>query len=298
LFRLLAVTAAACWAAGSLAAGLPPYVLEWPKSTGDILVAETATYTLHHYRREADGTLAVQSHPMSIGQMGAGKRREGDLKTPYGIYFIVDRIDTTPLHAKYGSAAFPVDYPNARDRQLGRTGDGIWLHGVLPGTVTPISRDTDGCIALNNDTLDALVPRLKSGSTPLIVTPSLNSTASDDSNRVRDQLKQRVESWAKSLNDGRLSQYLAHYADSFSYQGLNRDDWSVLQFEPLARQDLADATVDKLFIAAEPEEAGLYVSRFLLRLRFTDGTSRAQTKRLYWQRDAAGELYIVAEDET
>ena len=103
---------------------------------------------------------------------------------------------------------------------------------------------------------------------------------------------------AKSLNEGRLSEYLAHYADSFSYQGLSRSDWSVLQFEPLARQDLADVTVDAIFIAAEPDDVDVLVSRFSLRLSFTDGTSRVQTKRLYWQRSDAGELHIVAEDET
>ena len=296
MLRLVAVTAAACLAAGSSAAQWPPYVLAWPEATGDILVAETDTYTLHRYRRDAAGAVSVESYPMSIGQMGAGKRREGDLKTPYGIYFVVDRIDTTPLHPKYGSAAFPVDYPNARDRQLARTGDGIWLHGVLPGTERPIPRDTDGCVALTNDVLVSLVPHVKPLRTPLIVTRKMQPTAEPDA--TRDELEIRVASWVSSLDRGSLIDYLAHYAAGFSYQGLDLEAWSVLQFDELARGDVEGITVSELFIAADAEETGLYVARFTLRVALSDGTARQQWKRLYWRRDDDGALRIVTEDET
>lgn len=276
---------------------MPPFVLQWPEATGDVLIAETNTYTLHHYRRDANGAVSVESHPMSIGQMGAGKRREGDLKTPVGIYFVVDRIDTTPLHPKYGSAAFPVDYPNARDRQLGRTGGGIWLHGVLPGTVRPVARDTDGCVALANDVLDALAPRIQSHATPIIVTREMPDHG--DIAEVRDELNRRVASWAESLEKGALSDYLAHYdAAAFSYQGLGIEAWSVLQFDELAADDVSGVTVSDLFIANTPEETGLYVTRFMLREALQDGTARQQWKRLYWQRDVSGALRIVTEDET
>ena len=297
MLRLVAAAAVACWAAGAVAADWPPYVLQWPQATGDILIAETDTYTLYHYRRDADGAVSVESHPMSIGQMGAGKRREGDMKTPLGIYFVVDRIDTTPLHPKYGSAAFPLDYPNARDRQRGRTGDGIWLHGVMPGTATPIARDTDGCVALANEVLETLVPRMRPHVTPLIVTREIRPR--DDIAAARDELAARVASWAASLGSGVMSDYLSHYdASAFSYQGLGLEAWSVLQFDELAKDDVAGVSVSDLFIAANPEEGDLYVTRFVLRVALKDGTTRQQWKRLYWQRDASGAPRIVTEDET
>lgn len=295
LLRLALVVAVLGCPPASLADDWPPYVLEWPQRVSDILVAETDTYRLYRYRHDRDGAVSVESYPMSIGQLGAGKRREGDLKTPFGVYFVVDRIDTTPLHPKYGSVAFPVDYPNARDRQLGRTGGGIWLHGVLPGTETPMPRDTDGCIALNNAVLNSLAEVIDVQLTPLIVTRRIASVTGRE--RARDELDGRVASWAASLDSGRLTDYLAHYDPGFSYFGLDLDDWSVLQFDALAAEEVAGVTVSDLFSAADPEEAGLYVTRFRLEVTLRDGSSRAQWKRLYWQRDDSGVLQIVAEDE-
>ena len=296
--RVAILAVAFCCPSASSAGDWPPYVLEWPQRIGDILIAETDTYTLHRVRRDRDGSVSVESHPMSIGQLGAGKRREGDLKTPFGVYFVVDRIDTTPLHPKYGSVAFPVDYPNARDRQLGRSGGGIWLHGVLPGTATPIPRDTDGCIALNNAVLDSLAEVIDVQLTPLIVTRQIAPAApATGREAVRDELDGRVASWAASLERGALHDYLAHYDPGFSYLGLDLDDWSVLQFDALAAEEVAGVTVSDLFSAADPDEAGLYVTRFRLEVTLRDGSSRTQWKRLYWQRDDSGVLLIVAEDE-
>ena len=178
---------------------------------------------------------------------------------------------------------------------IGRSGGGIWLHGVLPGTETPIPRDTDGCIALNNAVLSSLAEVIDVQLTPLIVTRRIASATGRE--RARDELDGRVASWAASLDSGRLTDYLAHYDPGFSYFGLDLDDWSVLQFDALAAEEVAGVTVSDLFSAADPEEAGLYVTRFRLEVTLRDGSSRAQWKRLYWQRDDSGVLQIVAEDE-
>ena len=234
---------------------------------------------------------------MSIGRKGGGKQREGDLLTPYGVFFIVDRLDTTPLHAKYGSAAFPLDYPSARDVQLGRTGSGIWLHGVLPGTNTPIPRDTDGCIAINNAALDALAPRLNVHSTPVIVTRSLDNFAADWTAALRDELVAMVGSWASSFLEGRSSAFVEHYAAGFSYRGLDLDAFMVLQSGELTDGDVAQVAHRELFIAADPNENGVFISRFILEIELRDGVRRELRKRLYWQRDAAGAFKVIAEDE-
>jgi hypothetical protein len=51
----------------------------------------------------------------------------------------------------------------------------------------------------------------------------------------------------------------------------------------------------EVLLLADPEEAGLYLSRF--RQRIGDDERTVETiKRLYWQRSADGNLRIVAED--
>ena len=297
MIRPLALATVLLWAAGSAASELPPFVVQWPDTTGDVLIAETDTYSLHRYYRSDDGSLAVDSKPMSIGQNGAGKKREGDLKTPYGVYFVVDRLDTASLHPKYGSAAFPLDYPSARDRQLGRTGSGIWLHGVLPGTVEPIPRDTDGCIAISNSELDALASRIDVLSTPVIVTRSMGLGVEPASPSLRQQLVRAVDRWTASLSDGRLDKLLEYYSPEFSYQGLSLDDFAVLQLDESTSEAVRRISYQDLFIAADPADAGVFVSRFTLAVELKDGGRREQRKRLYWRRDSAGVFRVIAEDE-
>jgi len=86
---------------------------------------------------------------MSIGENGVGKERAWDRRTPLGIYFANEQLDTSRMHDKYGPMAFPLDYPNAWDEVNARTGDGIWIHGVdRNGEVSPLQQRIDQCVAL------------------------------------------------------------------------------------------------------------------------------------------------------
>ena len=78
----------------------------------------------------------VADHYASVGRLGIEKSTEGDQRTPLGVYYITSRLDGHQLTDFYGSGALLLNYPNEYDRRQGRTGGGIWLHGV-PATVTP-----------------------------------------------------------------------------------------------------------------------------------------------------------------
>lgn len=83
------------------------------------------------------------------GKNAGDKKREGDLKTPIGIYtFIEKKKNVDPF---YGPMAFVTSYPNLYDKIQGKSGDGIWIHGVpFSGSRDPFTR---GCVAINNDDL-------------------------------------------------------------------------------------------------------------------------------------------------
>ena len=123
-------------AKGELSSDQPAYVLKLPAAVTTVLIAETGTATLHRYVADEEGLLFRQAQRMSIGLEGAGKEKAGDLKTPLGIYFVMEELDTSNLHEKYGPVAFPLDYPNAWDAAKHRSGSGIWIHGVAPGSGT------------------------------------------------------------------------------------------------------------------------------------------------------------------
>ena len=113
---------------------VPGYLLQLPASVSTVLIAETNTSTLHRYVVTQQGAKLDDESYISVGQNGVGKQRAWDRRTPLGIYFIDEQLDTSKLHDMYGPTAFPLDYPNVWDRQLGRSGDGIWIHGVAAGS--------------------------------------------------------------------------------------------------------------------------------------------------------------------
>jgi murein L,D-transpeptidase YafK len=232
---------------------------------------------------------------MSIGQNGVAKRRSGDRRTPLGIYFVVEELDTSNLHEKYGPAAFPLDYPNAWDAQNARTGYGIWIHGVTPdGGERPV-RDTDGCIALPNEQLLSLKPYLDPLQTPVIVTRTMRMVSEREMDIVRGQLLEALDTWTGSYRVGDWNRYLSMYADEFVYRGMSRDEWFRYRLQTSGSRPIEDFAVDDVLLLADPEEEGLYLSRF--RQQVTEaGHTVTTTKRLYWRESAGGGFQIVAED--
>lgn len=70
------------------------------------------------------------------------KRKAGDKQVPEGIYRVIRRIGTALL----------LDYPNAEDRRLGRTGGGIEIHGGCASI---------GCISLTDVDMQELLVCLR-----------------------------------------------------------------------------------------------------------------------------------------
>ena len=300
-FRLIRSSTAAlllssAGAAAGMADVLPASIIHVPDGLNSVLVAETDESTLHRYYRTDDGAFAHESFYMSIGVNGIRKERRGDRKTPLGVYVITEQLDTRGLNERYGITAFPLDYPSTIDRLAGRTGDGIWLHGVLPGGERRPERDTDGCIALPNESLNELQHHLEAGSTPIIVAASRAATDADARERIRNELEAAISSWRRAQLDGSLDAYLASYADDFRYRGLDLDAFAALRAARFTREKTTRLDVGELLLLADPVTPDLYLARFDVHWETAGGRRFIGSKRLYWQRGADGALRIVAED--
>jgi murein L,D-transpeptidase YafK len=232
---------------------------------------------------------------MSIGTNGVGKVRAWDRRTPLGIYFIDERLDTTRMHEKYGPVAFVLDYPNTWDRKRRRGGDGIWIHGVAPGDVRRPPLDTDGCIALPNDEILALEPNLVPNETPVLIARSMRWTNPDQVEADRSSLSGALDTWVQSFQAGDLHRHLSLYAEDFSYRGMTREEWSAFRTQSLQRAPPREVRIDEVFLLADPDEDGLYLARFRQAVVY-DARTIETTKRLYWRRSEDGDLKIVAED--
>lgn len=275
--------------------GLPAYLLQVPETVAAIFVAETNTATLYRFEVGTTGPEYSDERYMSIGQNGVGKTRAWDRRTPLGIYFVNEQLDTSGLDEKYGPMAFPLDYPNVWDRSNERSGDGIWIHGASPhgGRRPPL--DTDGCIALSNEELLALKDQLMPLVTPVIIARQISWLSSEQIAATRAELAAVLDLWAESRRSGDLHQYLSLYADEFEYRGMDRGEWAGYRLQTVSTTPIREFELQDVLLLADPEDSGLYLSRF--RQIIVDGERTiVTTKRLYWRRTGDGALKIVAED--
>ncbi len=121
------------------------------------IVVDLPGSRLYLFRNE-NGVLKKEKDVfVSIGQRGFGKQREGDRRTPVGVYHIESWLPDQKLPPLYGVGALTLNYPNAWDRFLGRTGSGIWLHGTPPGIYVRPPQSSRGCVVLNNNAMAALL---------------------------------------------------------------------------------------------------------------------------------------------
>jgi len=273
----------------------PAWLLEVPETVTDILIADTGSAMMHRFARAGADIVPIDRRYMSIGQNGAGKERAWDRRTPLGIYFITERLDTSRLHDKYGVAAFPLDYPNAWDRFNERTGYGIWLHGVDHNNPERPPLDTDGCLSLPNDELLKLADRLEPLVTPVIVTREMRWSPPSTIDAVRLEFRQALERWRRSLEDGDLVTYLSLYADDFRYRDMDMAEWSAYRLNVFAARRLDAVRLDDVMLVADPEANGLYLSRFTQTLATAEGNVTT-TRRLYWRRESDSEWKIIAEE--
>lgn len=152
---------------------------------------------------------------IAVGKEEGDKQVEGDNKTPEGIYFAQELIDGKTLPAKYGPFAIPINFPNSVDRSLGKTGYGIWLHGVEQDARIEEAKVTEGCVAFYNADIIALTKWLKPQQTIVMISDGGGVNRPEDLKEVTKLTK----SWMRSWIQRDLHQYIDHYAPSFKHRG-------------------------------------------------------------------------------
>ena len=294
--RIIVFVSLALTAAAQAADQVPAWIIRVPESTGTVFVAEARAATFHRFDRAGEGTVRAGQGYMSIGLAGTGKTRVGDQRTPLGIYFVTGQLDTAKLHDKYGVTAFPLDYPNAWDRRHGRSGDGIWVHGVDRRGGRRPRLDTDGCIALPNARLLALADAFKANVTPVLIGETLEWADPGAIAVTRAALGDAVRRWADALAAGDMPAWLDSYHEDFTHWGMNKAEWTAFSLQTIARRPISEVTVSDLLLLRDPVEDDLYFSRF--RLEVTEGDLRKliSMRRMYWRRSGSGAFRIIVED--
>ncbi|MDD5758559.1 MAG: L,D-transpeptidase family protein, partial [Desulfobulbaceae bacterium] len=122
-----------------------------------------------------DGRLqVVAEYVAATGENFGPKEKEGDAKTPEGVYFITKSYQDRKVSV-FGTRAFQLNYPNYFDLRAGRDGYGIFIHGTNKELRFTSS---NGCVTLNNSDLDSLADFVRVG-TPVLIVASLNGLQDD-----------------------------------------------------------------------------------------------------------------------
>ena len=186
----------------------PKYLLRMQPEQKYAIIADTRKSRLYIYQNVGGEARYLADYYISSGKNGSQKLKEGDKKTPVGVYFVTANLPREKLTDFYGSGAFPIDYPNEWDKRHGRNGFGIWLHGTPSNTYSRPPRASDGCVVLSNQDLDAVGATLQVGITPVIISDEMEWVKPGDAAVLRETLTQHLESWRRDWESGKVDAYI------------------------------------------------------------------------------------------
>ena len=278
---------------------VPRQLLKLGQSVDKAILVEKATHRLYVYQRQSDlqPPVKVYDYYVSTGRKEGNKNIQGDLRTPEGVYFVTSWIPENKLPDKYGVGAFPVNYPNEWDRRMGKTGNGIWLHGTESRFYSRPPLDSEGCVVLTNIDLGFIQREIKPGVTPVVIAEQLDWVDSDAWQKQQKNLLSVIEQWRQDWESLDVNRYLSHYANDFWSRGYNFVTWSQRKKRLAINKTFQKVNISDLSLLAYPKLAQsdkeMVVARFHQEYRSNNFQSDAD-KRLYLTREK-GEWRILYE---
>jgi hypothetical protein len=262
------------------AGAMPRQFLELPASTRHAIAVDASRARLYLFERDA-GVMRVKAHHYaSLGRLGIGKQTEGDQRTPLGVYYITSRLEPQQLKDFYGAGALPLNYPNEYDRRQGRSGSGIWLHGVPSESYARSPQTTDGCVALANDDLGILLRTVQPRSTPVVIAERLDWARPEQIRGERQQALDLIERWRRARAAADLAGLRALYSRAFASGNLDAVAWD-RQLATLAQRP-QDLELKDLAVLAWRDRSEVLVVTFG---EVPKGRLSGTVKRQYWGKE-------------
>jgi len=251
----------------------PPVILENPPNRYLFLVEKMSQYLLI-YR----GMTLEALYPVTTGRDWEDKWREGDRRTPEGIYYFTRFIPPEKLPKMYGGIAVVLNYPNPVDRLLGKGGSGIWLHGSDEEGRNSIPFSTRGCVVADNRDLKDIAARIRKTNTLMAIYKEIPSSIKVD------DIRSFLRSWEESWEQKDLKAYLSHYSRKFRWKRGGFREWKrykrrVILNKRSIEVDLEDLTV-VAFRRGLSDEVEYYLAEFRQTYRSDKYSDRGIKRRL------------------
>jgi murein L,D-transpeptidase YafK len=261
---------------------IPANFWRLPSTQQFALAVDVDKSRLYVFENQAGRLVRVADFYATVGKAGAGKAREGDLRTPLGAYTLQGAIARDKLTDLYGAGAFPLDYPNTWDRIQGRNGFGIWLHGVPSDTYARAPRSSDGCVVVSNPDLKLIEKFIVPGRTSFIIAQNIEWVDKDAAGKQSQALLTAVERWRSDWQALDTPHYLQHYAPNFVSDTQRLAEWREQKTAVNAAKTWAKIELGNLSAVQYPGEKSLAVVTFDQNYQSSNLSGQAR-KRQLWQ---------------
>jgi len=271
---------------------VPRYLIQLEPQQQHALLVDTAKSTLYVFENHGGEPRYIADYYITIGRNGIDKTREGDNRTPLGVYHVTNRLSRERLNVLYGNkaaelygaGAFPINYPNEWDRREGRNGSGIWLHGVPYDTYSRPPRASNGCVALTNEDLQTIAKTVQIGLTPVIIANGIEWVAPAATKALRKDILRQLESWRGDWESLDTGKYLTHYAPGFNAGTADLAQWTKQKRKVNADKTWIKVKVEQVSILLYPGREDVAVVTFHQDYASSNLVSQMR-KRQYWIRE-------------
>jgi murein L,D-transpeptidase YafK len=266
---------------------LPRVLLQMHPQQQHAILIDSRRSRLYVFANDNGLPHLIADYYVTLGKNGMEKTREGDQKTPIGVYHVTANLPRQKLTDFYGAGAFPINYPNEWDRRRGRNGHGIWLHGVPSATYSRPPRASDGCIVLANPDLESVGRYLQIGLTPVIIADEVEWADASVVRAERASLAAAVESWRADWESRNTERYLSHYSSRFKSGTQDVAAWGTHKRKVNASKRWIKVGLRHVSMFRYPREGDFVVVNFDQDYK-SDGLSNVMRKRQYWVKEGGG----------
>lgn len=261
---------------------VPRQFIDIPPSTRHAIAVDASRSRMYLFTNDQHGLKLVSDHYVSLGKLGVDKKEQGDQRTPLGVYFITSRLGGAQLKDFYGPGALALNYPNEYDRRRGKTGSGIWLHGVPPENFARTPQSTDGCVVLANVDLNHLLRDVSPRRTPVVIATRLDWVAQGQVDKERGMARALVEQWRQARSGGDVNKLMGFYSAQFSSGTADLAQWTKILDKEVSAARGRESELKEVSILSWRDTSEVLIVTFGEVLK---GQLTGPMKRQYWGKE-------------
>lgn len=249
-----------------------------------VIVVDAKFSRLFVFENRNGVPVLIKDFYASYGRGGIEKRKQGDLKTPLGVYFVTDRFLDERLPERYGSGALPINYPNVWDSRNGHTGNGIWLHGSPVDTYSRPPKASEGCISLTNPDFIDLDKLVNIKNTPVLIGSNMKWIDQQSWVAQQKEIEQYVEKWRVDWESQEHSRYITNYSKQYRDGSRDFNSFSEYKQRVNASKRFIKVGLKDVSLFTYPNDPNLMVATFNQDYQ-SDSYQGESIKRQYWVKE-------------